>query len=133
VSEVVDKACGILSHTRDGNDLAPHHLYLVQEAVNGNLTKDGERAFESLYEESQSPRGYTKPWYCGVENLTLDHTGYVYWKGEIVEHFSLHVMSWEDQKAQAVEMGRRCRHLEKLGVSVNMTTAIWEWEKYENE
>ena len=41
-----DKACEILQRTNDGDDLAPNHLWLVQEMVNGHLNERGEAGKE---------------------------------------------------------------------------------------
>lgn len=123
-----DRAIEILQRTHDGEDLAPHHLSLLQSAVNGFLTNAGEAAFEDLYR--QALKGYVKPWLCGVEHLTLDHQGYVYWKGKIVEHYTVRSMSAQHLQAVARELGERCQHLESIGVEPDINTVIWCWEKY---
>ena len=121
-----EKACFILQKTRDGDDLDPGHLWLVQEAVNGHLNEKGEDAFEELYQSVIA--GYIKPWLHGVEHLTKDHQGYVYWKGHQVEHYSFHG-KYEEEKVAAEELGRRCRILEAKGILVSCTNAIWKWDK----
>lgn len=126
---VCEKACEILQKTRDGEDLSPEHLYLVQEMVNGHLNELGEQEFEKLYKSVQE--GYKKPWFHGIEHLTLDHVGYVYWKGKAVEHYNTPWCWSAEGKAAAEELARRCRHLEGLGINPTCHAAIWEWEKYE--
>ena len=126
-----DKACFILQQTHDGEDLAPEHLSLLQSAVNGWLTETGEVAFDALLASVKA--GYSRPWFHGIEHLTIDHVGYVYWKGQNVEHFDFR--DWHDKpyaygpegKAAAEEVADRCRQLETAGVPVNTTTAIWKW------
>jgi hypothetical protein len=81
-----EKSIEILQRTRDGNDLAPVHLKLVEIAVNDGLSEQGEVAFEELYQSVSS--GYKKPWHCGVEHVTKDHEGYIYWRDTRLEHFS---------------------------------------------
>jgi nucleoside-diphosphate kinase len=44
----------ILQKTNDGNDLAPHHLYLLQEAINGQLNAHGKEEYQLLYAEVTS-------------------------------------------------------------------------------
>jgi hypothetical protein len=84
----IDKAIVILEKTRDGDDLDPKLLGLVELAVNGNLNNVGKDAFEGLYLEVVKGI-YKRPWFHGVEHLVIDHEGYVYWKGNKVEQFTL--------------------------------------------
>ncbi|MDD5701049.1 MAG: hypothetical protein PHU23_03270 [Dehalococcoidales bacterium] len=130
VHERCEIACEILQKTHDGDDLAPEHLYLLQNVVNGWVTKAGEEAFQIIHAQVMAGT-YKKPWLCGVENLTRDHEGYVYWKGQHVEHYSHD--NYEDMKRDAEDLGRRCRYLESIGVEVNCSHAIWTWEKYKPE
>ncbi|MCH7554336.1 MAG: hypothetical protein IIC82_10110 [Chloroflexi bacterium] len=82
-----DKAISILHATHDGDDIAPCELSLLESAVNGWLTDEGKVAFDDLHRRVESGE-YRKPWLFEVEHLTLDHEGYVYWKGVQVEHFT---------------------------------------------
>lgn len=123
-----DKACEIIRRTNDGDDLAPEHLYLVQEMVNGHLNEQGEIAFEELYQSVL--RGYKKPWFHGIEHLTRDHEGYIYWKGKVVEHYDSPWAGTAEGREAANRLAARCRHLESIGVEPSSTTAIWHWEKY---
>ena len=126
VKERCDIACEILHDTNDGDDLSPDHLYLVQQAVNGFLSDAGYQAFRDL--QAQVKRGYKKPWFHGIEHLTYDHAGYVYWKGLRVEHFDPPWAYSQESKVQAVEVARRCRLLEERGVKPSVTSVIWNWQ-----
>ncbi len=127
-TSVCDKACTILKATNDGNDLSPEHLYLLQEMVNGHLNELGEKEFEKLYRSVQT--GYVKPWFHGIAHLTLDHEGYVLWKGKAVEHFDSPWRWTQEAKKQAEEVAERCRHLESIGEVPTIGKVIWTWEKY---
>jgi len=122
---VCDKACFILQQTNDGDDLSPEHLYLLQEMVNGNLNELGEQEFEKLYLSAQA--GYVKPWFHGLEHLTVDHEGYVLWKGKAVEHYDSPWRWSAEAKVQAEEVVRRCRHLESIDIEPSMANVIWTW------
>lgn len=114
------KAIEILERSNDGNDLSPGHLYLVQLAVNGNLNESGEDAFNNLYNEVATGT-YVRPWFHNIEGLTRDHSGYVYWKGVCVEHYS-----YDDpiaEKAAAERLAARCLTLEAKNFPVNGRTA----------
>ena len=124
-SEVHEKAIEIIQRTNDGEDLAPRHLKLVENAVNGFLTEEGMHAFRDLH--AQVMKGYVKPWFCGIEHLTIDHEGYVYWRGVEVEHYSFGPNQRVECKEAAEELSRRCRTVEERGEKVTMKTVIWDW------
>jgi hypothetical protein len=131
VRDRCEVAIEIIRQTRDGDDLAPEHLYLVQMAVNGQLNANGEAAFAKLYDEVMAG-AYRKPWLGGVEHLTRDHEGYVYWNGVHVEHYNAGYASTPEGKAECEELGRRCRYLESIGVQPDAAECIWWWdERYE--
>ena len=113
--------------TNDGDDLDPPDLKLLENAVNGFLNELGEAAFEKLYQNAL--RGYTKPWFHGIENMTIENSGYVKWKGTVVEHYTL---SWAysiEARGQALELARRCVILEARGETPTMNNSVWTWEE----
>jgi hypothetical protein len=125
---IIELAIEIIAATHDGDDLAPHHLKLVELAVNGYLSEQGEVAFNELVENVRA--GYQKPWFHDIEHFTIDHEGFVYWKEKQVEHYTPRWAYSEDAQRQAQELARRCLHLEAIGVQVNAATTIGHWELY---
>ena len=125
-----EKAIEILQITDDGDKLSPVDLKLLEMAVNGWLNETGEVAFDDLYNRV-SGGAYSPPWFHGIEHLTIDHVGYVYWKGRAVEHYTPSWAYSDDAKKHALELAERCRHLERIGVEANTTNAIWKWEQFE--
>jgi hypothetical protein len=119
----------ILQKTNDGDDLDPLDLKLVESAVNGFLNDDGWDAFRKLNESVQ--KGYVAPWFHGIENMRRTEQGYILWKGKRVEHYDSPWAYTPDGKKSAEELADRCRHLESIGVEVNTSTTIWNWEKYQ--
>lgn len=118
-----DQAITILEKTEDGNRLTPEHLKLVETAVNGWLTEAGEVAFAELYASVESGVYQTQPhWFHGIEHLTRDHEGYVYWKNRCVEHYSYDDKDREN--AAAARLAARCQALESKGLPVTGRTAI---------
>ena len=126
-----DMAIEILQKTNDGNDLHPQDLGLVQFIVNESVwgvAEQDECAFSDLY--ARVTAGYKKPWFHGIENLTIDHVGFVYWKDVIVEHYKLNNFAFtEDGKVEAEELARRCRAVEDRGDKVSWNSVIWDWEE----
>lgn len=121
-----DKAIEILQATSDGDKLASIDLSLVEGAVNGFLTTEGIKAFNKLH-ETVAAGEYKQPWFHGIENLTIDHVGFIYWKGAIVEHYEQPWAYSKDAKESAQELKRRCEILESKGIPLNVTTVIWRW------
>lgn len=120
----VDQSIEILRATRDGNDLNPGQLALVQAAVNNRLTEEGVKVFEALYQQVHTAQ-YQAPWLCGVQHLTQDAAGYVYWRGVEVEHYS-YQDNYEAKKAAAEKLGATCRALEAKGFPVTLRTVLAE-------
>ena len=123
----IDMALEILQETRDGEALAPHDLSLLQSAVNDWLTEAGEVAFYDLY--ARVKQGYIKPWFHGIEHLTITHVGYVYWKGVEVEHYTPRWAYSAEAKQAAQELARRCRIIEARGETPGTMSAVWNWEE----
>ena len=98
-ASITEIPCAILRATNDGNDLSGEDLWLVQEMCDHGLNEAGEVAFYDL--AARVERGYVKPWLHGVEHLTKDHVGYVYWRGVRVEHYS-----YEDAEREAAAARR---------------------------
>ncbi len=126
---IFDQTIFILENTNDGDNLSPNHLKLIEIAANKDLSEAGEVALSELYRNVKT--GYTQPWFLGIENLTRDHEGYVYWKNKQVEHYDHdHWCSegWQERMFQdAKELERRCKILEGVGLPVNTISTAWSW------
>lgn len=114
----VDKALVILEKTNDGDDLTPTHLKLLELAVNGQLNERGLAEFDKLY-QSVADGKYARPAYLGVEFMDRDHEGYVYFKGQQVEHYSSFWAYSLDAKASLKRLQQECLFLEAKGLPVN--------------
>lgn len=122
---IADQAIEILQQTHDGDDLDPGHLKLLEMAVNGCLNDVGKGAFAALLANVRS--GYVKPWFHGVEHLTRNHQGYVFWKGHEIEHITGSLVHSDEGKAYACELARRCAILEARGVTPGAVDVVWRW------
>ena len=129
MATVIEQAIEVLERTNDGEDLAPCHLYLVQLAANDQLSDKGREAWAELVQ--QVAEGYRAPWFHGIEHLTIDHRGFVRWRGRQVEHYSSPWAYSEAGKASAIELAERCRILEARGEVPTTLTAVWRWDEGE--
>lgn len=125
LTSVCQKAIHILRQTEDGETLSPRQLYLVQQAVNQVLNKAGMEKFEELYQKVLA--GDWKEWLFDIEHMTKDHSGYIYWKGVMVEHFSF--SNYKLEKEAADKLARRCQILETKGVPVSVESAVLFWDE----
>lgn len=112
-----EMSCEILQATDDGEQLAPVDLKVIEVAVNGYLSEAGEVYFIGLYKRV-TKETYKKPWLHGVEHVTKDHQGYVYWKDKEVEHYS-----FRDSEAEAKAtqwLAEACLLLESQGREITI-------------
>lgn len=125
---ITELAIEILQATNDGDLLAPCDLTLVELAVNGMLNVNGEAAFLRLHENARKSEGYTRPFFLGIEHLAQDHTGYISWKGVVVDPFDhgfCRLPGWQDRmKADAQQLAARCRELEERGVQPSVKSVL---------
>lgn len=118
--ELIDKVIIIIKNTHDGNDLTPQDLKLTELAVNGFLNDKGIQKIEELY-HAVSNGIYQRPPYLGVEYMDRDHEGYVYFKGQEVEHYSSFWAYSLDAKASLKKLQQQCLFLESKGIPVQRT------------
>lgn len=114
---LIDKAIKILEKTNDGNDLAPQHLKLIENGVNGFLNDKGVAAVDELYELVEAGQ-YKRPAYLGVEFMDRDLEGYVYFKGTQVEHYSSFYAYSEMAKMDLTVLQSQCLFLEENNIPI---------------
>lgn len=138
VHERCEIAIEIIQATEDGSLLSPQELYLTQEAVNDNLNEKGYELFNALHASIKDGSfiPFNKRWFHGIEHLTADTKGaggglWINWKGQNVEHYDQPWAWSKEGKQEALLIAERCKHLESIGVPVNNSTVIWNWEKYD--
>ena len=113
--ELIDKVIAIIEKTNDGNDLTPQDLKLTELAVNGFLNDKGKQKIDEIYQAAISGQ-YQRPPYLGVEFMDRDQEGYVYFKGQEVEHYSSFWAYSLDAKASLIKLQRQCLFLEAKGL-----------------
>ena len=110
---LIDKACTILEKTNDGSNLTPQHLKLIENAVNGFLNEKGLKAFDELYKTVADGK-YRRPDYLGVKFMDRDQEGYVYFKGQSVEHYSAFYAYSYSAQADLKVLQSKCLYLEQI-------------------
>lgn len=122
----IDQAIEILGKTHDGSDLAPHHMTLIEAVVSAgrfDLTEQQEVALSELHAAvSEGRYSGNAIWLHGIEHLTKNDQGYVYWKGIEVEHYSFTDPIAE--KSAALALAQRCLTIESKGFPVNCRSVL---------
>ena len=120
-----EAALEILRATKDGDELSPKDLKLVELTVNGMVNAAGRAEFFLLLDRIRA--GYTPEPFHGIAHMTYDQQGYVRWKGYIVEHFSSFYAYTDEAAAYAQRVAKRCQYLEAAGKELSMRTVVWDW------
>lgn len=124
---ITDQAIAILEATEDGDKLHPWDLALLEDAVNGFLNDAGLEAFAELHAKVTTG-DYVGPFdapYFGIEGLSIDPTGYVYWRGVRIEHYNPGWCWGEAARAQAQDLAARCLRYEAAGLAIR-PGIVWE-------
>lgn len=124
MSDESERAIIILQKTEDGDLLGPKDLKIVELAVNGLLSAAGQEAFESLYTKVilGSYRSPYKSPYFGIAGLRIDPSGFVYWKDQLVEHYSAPWCWSREARQYANELAEACHLTEAQGKEINWAT-----------
>lgn len=86
-----------------------------------------EKHAEEVNQFIEQRRNASRPWLCGVENVTKDGEGYVYYKGHHVEHFSR--MEQAEMRRQAEKFSLICQRLERQGRPVDFIEYLASYDE----
>ena len=106
----------ILDHSEGGRALLEPHRLLVRKALHDTVSHDGEDVLEWLH-ESVTRGTYRKEFFWGIEHLTRDAKGLLFWKEHLIGRFML-VNDEQDEKT-AQRVAARCRELEAKGFPIS--------------
>lgn len=119
----------IIKATSDGKKLSTCHFKLTELAVNGFLTDEGINELSCLHQMVKD--GNYVDWFHGIEHMTKDHSGYVMWKGIVIEHYDFE--NWDEEDIAIHELHSRCQHIEYLGLKPSIRNCTYYWdEDYKN-
>lgn len=94
------------------------------QIASSNQASSAPAAALSALQMRQPQDGYT--WLHGHEGVTMDASGYVYWRGREVEHFSYHWRDRRDEESAAKRLKLTCQALEAAGKTVT-SAAYLDW------
>ena len=118
----------ILRHSHEGHDLNPADYIVVVRSIDTPPLDGDVRRINEIDEQLTAGTYPTyKDWFWGIENLQRRDDRKLYWRDTPVAYF--HYAKPFDELDAAVELGRRCRYLEALGVRVTAQTTrrYWSW------
>ena len=114
----IEKALAIIQHSNEGRDLDPLHLRMVELACNKQFSRIDLKVLDQLYQQVVIHKDYQKPWLAGVPFMRVDHAGYIRYKGQVVEHYSLDEMLTADIRDQVVTLQQACLQMESAGIPI---------------
>ena len=120
-----EAAIEILRETKDGNDLSPRDLKLVELTLNDAVGPASRAEFFRLLDRVRA--GYTPEPFHGIEHMTYNQQGFVCWKGQVVEHFSIFYAYTDEAGDYTQRLADRCRELEARGQQPDMGNVVWHW------
>ena len=129
---LIQKALEILEGTNDGDKLSPPHLKLLEMAVNDMLNDKGIKMFDDIHKQVMDGE-YRRPYLQGVEFMTQDHEGYIYFKDHDVEHFSRPWAYSLEAKDYLERLKSRCLFLEGKGIKISFGNAMNMPDELEKE
>lgn len=81
---------------------------------------------QPLTSESAPADARVTPWLHGVQGVTKDAAGYVYWRGNEIEHYSFGRDRERDEETAARQLQRTCLALEANGRAVTQRSYL-DW------
>jgi hypothetical protein len=109
----------------DGRPLLGIPTMLVSDKYEGHPSP--RFVTKAAYDAYWKQRVKGKPYFHGIEHLTIDDAGYLSWKGQHIEHFDPEFAKTDAAKGRARILAARCRHLEEIGKPVNKKTMVLTW------
>lgn len=114
----------VLEQTNDGEDLLPEDLSLVMSSIHSDK-EDPSAELCNLHTAVFDGTYANTCWYV-VEPFTIDHEGYVYYKNQMVEHFS--EPNTVSSHVEIHKLKQRCEYLEENNLTVSLTNAVLIWD-----
>lgn len=122
------KAQAILQATENGGKLAAQHRRLLELADHGvPLSPYQQEELDGIY--AKLPE-YTPPFVHGVEHMTIDWDGTLYYKGEAVDYGALVWTETLCGRADVVRVQDQCRFLEAQGIRPTAEEIFFNWGAY---
>ena len=125
-----EKGYEILARAENGYDLDPDDYRLANFASIDCLKETGIEKFNELYRRVVAGE-YAPKWLRGVENMTRDQEGYIYYKDVHVEHYNRSYMPSQSAKRELIELRSRCEFLERNDIPVSCVNVVWAWGNHE--
>jgi len=117
-----EKVIRILELTENGINLSLSQFQMLEFISKNAKTLDlkQQQDFDELYQKVLN-NDY-KEFFHGIENVTQNSEGYVYWKGVPIDEF-YHINKNKEKKS-AQDLARRCNQIESKGKKVSALTYL---------
>lgn len=119
-----EKCLAILEKDPDGTQLAPGHVGFVVYAMQNELDSGQKKQLDDLYRQVTGGT-YQKPWHLGVEHMTVDGDGIVYFKGQVAEYYNRNLMNMLNMRSDLVNLQQACLFLEEKGGPITASSSLF--------
>jgi hypothetical protein len=109
----------------DGRELRGIPTILLGDKYEGH--HGGRFVTRAAYDAYWKARADAPAYFHGIEHMTLDHDGYLRWKGKTVERFDPDFAHSHAAKGRVRLLAARCQHLEDIGEPVNKMSVVLKW------
>ena len=119
----------IMSLTNNGRDLDFQNLKRLNVYFDGYKTefpKEEEVHYAELLGKARNGV-FNTPWFHGVENMTMDSQGYIYWRGNHIDHYSFDDLLAE--RESLLDLEKQCLILESKGFDVDARNVLCPYLK----
>ena len=124
-----EKAQAVLQATKNGGKLAAQHHRLVELADHGvPLSPYQQKELDGIYVKLPE---YTPPFVHGVEHMTIDQEGVLYYKGVAVDYGALAWTTTLGGRADVLRVQDQCRYLEAQGIRPTVQEIFFNWGAYD--
>lgn len=118
-----EKCLAILEKDPDGTQMAPGHVGFVVYAMQNELDGGQKQQLDELYRQVIGGT-YHKPWHLGVEHMTIDGDGIVYFKGQVAEYYNRNLMNMLNMRSDLVQLQQECLFLEAKGIPITASSSL---------
>lgn len=120
---IQQKIAEIKRYTNKGNTLVNPHRYAIDCINNGWEDEFNLAMLNQAYKQIKEGT-YEKLKNChfGVEHMTMDGDGFIYYKGQHIEHFAYESSEWFKEWKVTLTAARICKLLEEKNIPINWAT-----------
>jgi hypothetical protein len=127
----IQKRIAAIERHAPGSTLTYFHKHIIHRIRLGCRTPFDLAMLNQAYiQVKESTYHKLKNCHFGVEHITQDGEGYIYYKGEYIDHFSYESKEWLEEWQATRTAANICKLLEKKGHPINQCSFVYRINQY---